>query len=585
MSSYIRRWRTSLRGRLIIGYLVVVAVLAGTWGWSLADPLTEATVTQRQSALIAVANAGAVVLAQDDADTQHVVDRLVANTRIRMTVVAADGTVLADSEEDAAQMENHGYRPEIISAFDGDTGVARRISETQDTERVYVAVPAMLGGERVALRVSESIDDINALAASSRRNGLLLLALALVIASILVTRLTAIAALPIERLSTAAHAMAAGDLSSPVPDVPGDLGVLSAALTDLKDQISHRLLDLESERRNLRELLDTLPQAVFLLEDDTVLFANRAAVQLFPGRDLERQGASISACGLPASALAVIDSPDAGEQSVDCGPDPDGRYLRVTTLPLSRVGDHRRSLVIVDDVTERMRVDDLRRDFVANASHELKTPTAGIQLLAESAATAAADGDTDTALEFARQISAESVRLNRMVMDLLDLSRLEATPVPGSVTDVRESIANALAGHRGAASRHGLNLVYDDSHAAGQDTYVRADATDVAIALDNLLDNAITYTDTGEVRVSLSIDADAVHVAVSDTGAGIPAADLPRIFERFFRVDRARVRESGGTGLGLALVRHAAERSGGTVAVRSQEGIGSTFTLSLPRQV
>ncbi|MBW6467927.1 MAG: GHKL domain-containing protein, partial [Coriobacteriia bacterium] len=225
----------------------------------------------------------------------------------------------------------------------------------------------------------------------------------------------------------------------------------------------------------------------------------------------------------------------------------------------------------------------VRRDFVANASHELKTPTAAIHLLAESAANAAEDGDTDVALSFALQIEQESARLSRLVSDLLDLSRLESTPAPDSIVDVRQAIANTVLGHGPSAAEGGLELITDTRAVTGVDVFAKADPTDLAIALDNLLDNAINYTEAGSVTVRVEADPEHVLIIVADTGPGIPEGDLPRIFERFYRVDRARSRRSGGTGLGLALVRHVVERSGGTVEVSSEVGSGTTFVVTLQR--
>jgi len=270
-------------------------------------------------------------------------------------------------------------------------------------------------------------------------------------------------------------------------------------------------------------------------------------------------------------------------QSEDIGPDPTGRSLRISAVPLGEIEGEKRTLVAVSDITERSRVDQVRKDFVANASHELKTPVAGIQLLAMSAAHAAEDGDDAQALAFAKQIEQEALRLQRLVVDLLELSRLETTPTPGSLTDVRAAIANALIGHNAFAVRQQLALAIEDVAPAGEDVFASADPTDFAVALDNLLDNALSYTDTGRVTVRLEADAEHVGVIVIDTGCGIPEAELDRIFERFYRVDRARSRDSGGTGLGLALVRHAVERSGGKVTVQSVVGAGSRFELMFPR--
>ena len=580
----VHRWSASYRARLTVGYALVVALFAGAWGWSLFGPLTERIIVQQRENLEAVARAGALVLALPDSSADVIAERLVAGTGLRMTLVASDGTVLADSEEDTARMEDHGGRPEIVAALAGDVGYDRRVSSTQGTERIYVAVAAEYRGSTVALRVSQSLDEVGVVAQSARRFGLGLLAVALVVAGFIVMRLTAVATEPVARLSAAARAMAGGDLAAHVPTLTGDLAVLSTALADLREQMRRRLDELTAEERNLRAVLDGLTDAVFLLHDSRIRFANSAASTTFRTPATGWRDKRVEETVLPASIASAIEIADEESQVIECGPDAAGRYLKATVLPLSPADTCARALLVITDITERILLDQVRRDFVANASHELKTPAASIMLLAESVEDAAADGDTGQALAFAAQIAPEAARLGSLVADLLDLSRLESTPAPNTATDIRQAVDNALVGHRKAAASRGLELLYDDSGVTGQDLYASADPTDVAVALDNLLDNAIKYTDSGSVIVALGADSESVHVTVSDTGPGIPAEDLPRVFERFYRVDRARSRESGGTGLGLALVRHVIERADGSVEVTSEPGVGSSFTISLPRR-
>ncbi|MDP2181128.1 MAG: ATP-binding protein [Actinomycetota bacterium] len=585
MTTYTSLWTASYRARLTIGYLLIVAVFASAWAWSLFGPLTNAVVGLQEEHLLSVAQSGALVLSESDLPVGEIVDRLVARTQLRITVIDADGTVLADSQEDPSLMENHRDRPEIAAALSEDVGTTRRVSATQGTEQIYVAVPATLGGRNVVVRSSSSLETVNAVAANARRWGLILLAVALAFAGVVVARLTASATEPVRRLSEAAEAMAAGNLQARIPEEPGELGTLSAALTDLREQMRARLDDLENEQRTQRSVLDTLTDAVLLLDGTEIRFANAATSTVFKEPVTGWTAQQLDAVELPASVVGAIRDhlDDEVASSEECGPDTLGRHLRVTVLPLAATDGTKQAVVTISDITDRVRVDDVRRDFVANASHELKTPVAGIQLLASSAADAAAAGDADVAIGFAGQISDEAARLGRLVKDLLDLSRLESVPAPDSVADVRRVIANAVVGHRIAAEAKGLDLTVDMSAAANIDAYAAADPTDVVIALDNLIDNAITYTESGSVLVALAVDESDVVVTVADTGIGIPTEDLPRIFERFYRVDRARSRDSGGTGLGLALVRHVVGRSNGSVEVSSVPGGGSTFAVTFPR--
>jgi two-component system phosphate regulon sensor histidine kinase PhoR len=575
----------SYRARLILGYVLVATVFALAWGWSLYGPLQDTALRQQQRNLTAVAHSASLYAAETTASATEVAKQVAKNSDIRVTIVAANGTVLADSENNPATMENHKSRPEIAGALAGHITSDRRTSATEGIQQLYVAVPAVLGGKQVALRVSQSMNEIDSIARTSRQLGLALLLAALVIAVVVATWASGAASRPIRELSAVAERMAGGNLATEVPPVPTDLEALAHSLETLRRQMRSRLEALESEQRTLRTALDGLSDAVFLLEGDHIRFANDAASRLFRVPGSGWRDSAIDAVGLPASLSAAICSrlATARPYAAELEPDPLGTTLRLVVLPIEPSAENPRTLAVVSDVTDRARLEHVRRDFVANASHELKTPVAGIQLLAESAETAAEDGDITQSLEFTRQIEAEASRLKRLVSDLLDLSRLESAPAPDAVTDVRLAVDNAIAGHRGTAARYGLSLKVDLSAVRGVDVFLAAEPTDVAIALDNLLDNAIAYTEQGSVSVTVKATDAEVRIKVKDTGPGIAPEHLGRIFERFYRVDRARSRESGGTGLGLALVRHVVERSGGSVAVASEAGAGTTFTLTLPR--
>lgn len=580
-----RRFTDSYRTRLLLGYLAVVVVFGIGWGWSLYGPITNAVIAQQQDHLRSVAQAGALGVDGAAGDPQAVVKRLVEGTELRMTLVAEDGTVLADSSEDPATMGNHGNRPEVRAALAGSIGRDVRLSATQNVEQMYVAVPTTYRGQAAALRVSESLARINELSASARRTGVALLALAVALALLVVSRLATAAAAPVERLADAACSMAAGDLGSAVPDERGALRPLSEALGQLREQMRGRIADLESGQKSLRTVLDGLQDAVLMLEGDTVRVHNRAATSLFRATDAELSDRHLHDTPLPASLTGAVLERLGGTTTVvaELDPDPLGRSLRVVVVPLDPAGASARTLVIISDITERVTLDSVRRDFVANASHELKTPAAGILLLAQSAAHAASDGDTGQALSFLGQIEHEAERLRRLVLDLLDLSRLERPVDARSVTDLRQSVDLSLSAHRRAANEKGLALDSDFSAVNGQDVFVRAESADVAVALDNALANAVSYTERGGITIRVDADEARVSVTVADTGMGIPAADLPRVFERFYRVDRARSRDSGGTGLGLALVKHVVERSGGDVAITSSVGEGTSLAITFPR--
>lgn len=577
---------SSYRLRLIVGFMLVIVLVAGAWAWSLYAPLEAAVREQQQQRLTQLARAGAVIVPLADGALGDALAEVAGEGDVRFTVVAADGTVLADTQAEPGQLENHGDRPEVRAALKEGSGSDVRRSETQGVDRMYVAVLAEDDrGARVVVRASASLNRIAALTSDARRAGLWLLPVALALAAVAAWWVTQASAGPVERLALAAHTMAKGDLGSPVPDERGPLQPLSAALTSLRHELRSRLSALEAEQRTLRIALDGLSDGVLLLDGTRVRLVNRALptmLRLLPG---ELVGRTVADLGLPAPIEATILGRLADEKPafVDLGPDPFQRYQRVTIVPLGRENGVTRTLVAVTDTTESRRLDAVRRDFVANASHELKTPTASILLLAESADQAARDGDDAQALSFLSQVHAEAQRLRALVTDLLDLSRIESVSHSNDVSDVRRAVELALAGHRRAAAAKHLALSADLKQVSGVDVAVRCNMTDLAVAIDNLLANAITYTESGEVSIRVATDDDTVIIAVADTGIGIPDADVERVFERFYRVDRARGRATGGTGLGLSLVRNIAERAGGTVALESHLDEGTVATLRLPR--
>ncbi len=264
--------------------------------------------------------------------------------------------------------------------------------------------------------------------------------------------------------------------------------------------------------------------------------------------------------------------------------------LRTTSLVLLAIGLLIAAGVAVFTIRQATNpvrhLEQVRTDFVANASHELKTPVAGILLLSEAIQTASDDGDLATVGSFATRLNAESTRLQHIVLDLLDLSRLERddeTSPLGTTTDFHSAVSTSLEVHRGEATDKGLSLTLSDSIAANDSCLVPLSATDASLIIDNLLENSIRYTERGAVTVLLDADDTSITLAVADTGIGIPLSDQSRIFERFYRVDTAHSRELGGTGLGLSLVRHAVRRGGGTIELASIPTEGSTFTVRLPR--
>ncbi|HWO70015.1 MAG TPA: ATP-binding protein [Actinomycetota bacterium] len=327
-----------------------------------------------------------------------------------------------------------------------------------------------------------------------------------------------------------------------------------------------------AEEREVRDLiLASMEEGVLLADaDGLVRFANRAAERMLGG-PIPSASALAPAALREALAAALRERRGVTVEALRGAP---ARHLRATAVPVEGGG----ALLVLRDVTEAKRVEAMRRDFVANASHELKTPVASILAAAETIRTAAVE-DPSAVAGFAERLERDASRLARIVADLLDLSRLEAgserTERVAMETVVREEAERFAAQARDA----GIELVVD----ARPGPAVTGSRRDLALLVRNLLDNAIRYTGRGgRVEVAVGPADGEVLLRVSDTGAGIPSRDLPRIFERFYRVDPARSRETGGTGLGLSIVKHVVENHGGEVRVESELGRGSTFEVRLP---
>jgi signal transduction histidine kinase len=336
--------------------------------------------------------------------------------------------------------------------------------------------------------------------------------------------------------------------------------------------LQEQLQSLDEDRSTMGNVLSSMEEGVVLVEPTgRVRLSNPAAERLLGMRHLTMSGVLPMAFQDAARKAAAGGAADAVE--VETGSP--SRWVRATAIA---VGDDGSVLLVVRDVTEAKRLEAVRRDFVANASHELKTPAASIQAAGETIRSAAQD-DPSVIPRFAEQLEREAFRLSRIVSDLLDLSRLETGEEIDEEVRLDEVVKEERDRFEESAREGGLTLSID----LGPVPSVRGSARDLSLLVRNLVDNAIRYTKPGgRAEVTLSAEGGEVVLSVADTGVGIPTRELPRIFERFYRVDRARSRETGGTGLGLSIVKHVVENHGGTVSVRSELGRGTCFEVRLP---
>lgn len=557
----------------VLGLLLVLAAVAVP----LDRRLESTSLEDLTSSLTTNAKAVRSALPPDTTTLQPSVAALARDIGIRITVVRTDGVVLADSEHDPATMVNHAARSEIRAALGGTIGVASRNSETIGRPFRYVALPPVDGRiVRVALSqdvVSSRLTRTRGLIAAGAGAALLL---GIFAAWLIARRLTR----PLERITGAASVIAGGDLEARVPEEgTAELVRLAETVNRMASDLRGRI-DAASEDRRTRDLvLAAMDEGVLLIGPDAgVQYANPAALRLVGRIAAEIHGPEHQADRPyfpPSLRQLVEDARRAGsvrETGIEIG-----RPARTVLASSFPVGGEGLSLLVLRDVTEARRVDSIRRDFVAAASHELKTPVASIHAAAETLSHAI-DEDPDAAHRFVAHLIRDSERLSRIVRDLLDLSRLESERASFEPVRLdalaREELDRISERARDAA----LSIEIDSAPVT-----VNGSGQGLALLVSNLLDNAVRYTRPGGlIRIEVSAQNGDARISVSDSGIGIPARDLPRIFERFYRVDRARSRDTGGTGLGLAIVKHVAEQHGGRVEAQSELGRGTTFLVTIP---
>ncbi len=509
-----------------------------------------------------------------------------SRTRSRITVIDPAGVVLADSEHDPQSMENHAARPEIQQAYRGAVGRAIRHSATLRRDLCYVAVPlAWQGKSGFVLRLAVPIQDLDAAIAAVRRRiwgaSLVALGVALVIAHLFARSFTR----RIRRLEAFGESLLsshpAGELG---PEPEDELGALARSLGGVGRQLREMVdkLSLEAVRRDA--ILSSMIEGVLAVDNELcVTFCNESFARTvgagFPVPERRPLLQLVRDPALLEMLTRVLASGAAMKERLQLAA-ASTRAFEVQVAPLE-AGSRRGAIAIFHDVTELERLERIRKDFVANVSHELRTPLAAIQGYAETLLDGALE-DRDNNRRFLEIIRSQAVRLNNIASDLLTLSEMESgapDPPPERVA-IRETIESALNAVASEARVRGVRLFPGEIEDAG----ILGQRIRLEQVFVNLLTNAIKFNrEGGEVRIETrSVSGTRIRITVADTGIGIPSEDLPRIFERFYRVDKARSRDLGGTGLGLSIVKHAVERMRGTISVQSQLGKGSTFTLEFP---
>jgi two-component system phosphate regulon sensor histidine kinase PhoR len=513
-----------------------------------------------------------------ESDRQHSLADIAAQegqaAGARATIIDPTGRVLADSQAEPGAMENHAQRKEFVSALHGELGVDQRTSHTIGIPFLYVAAPVSGGAVRFAYPLSEIETTRNKVVGALRWGSLTAFLFALLVAA----AASHYVAGRLRRIVAFAERVAGGDLTARIASPSGDeIGQVAAALDKTARRVEESFSRVQTSQRELETLLNSMQDAVIAVgPDGRVQWANRGMDRLLPSP--HRQNAPVIDSVRDPDFLAALQGATqkhtvTSARSVTIAP---GRTFDVTAAPMPGGG----AVAVLRDLTETERMEKTRRDFIANVSHELRTPLTSIQGYTETILDSAPENDH--VREFLEIIRKNATRMSRLTEDLLTLARVESGEQRFDIQRVapEELLGDALESFREMARSHGVELVKESTVASAD---VDADREAIHQVFSNLIENALKYAATGK-QVALGARAvpGAVEFYVRDFGPGISSEHLPRLFERFYRVDKARSRESGGTGLGLAIAKHIVLAHGGAIRAESELNHGSSFLFTLP---
>ncbi|HLN29067.1 MAG TPA: ATP-binding protein [Gemmataceae bacterium] len=512
----------------------------------------------------------------------------------RITLTDARFKILADSVDLPEQMQNHADRPEFHAAADRGSGTSERYSQEDGKWMKYHAVHATEPGQEVQyVRTALPLDEVNKELAALRQLVWSAAAITSAAAMALAFWLARRVSLPLQELKLGAERIAAAQYGQKVyVDSHDEVGALAAAFNRMSERLASQFVQLEEDRYQLRTILSGMVEGVVALDaEERILFANDRAAQLLGFQAQAAVGRKVWEVARNRTLQDVVRKALLGPEPCQGELNGEGTLGRSLAMHAARLPGFptRGAVLVLHDITELRRLERVRQEFVGNVSHELKTPLSVIKACVETLLDGAIEDPVHGA-RFLEQIRDQADRLHALILDLISLARIESGVEAFEFKEValEPLIASCLERHRARAEGKNqlLQPVAPPISGGGTGAAIVAWVDEEAISqiLDNLIDNALKYTPAdGRIWVRWRADKDQVYLEVEDTGIGIPEGDLPRIFERFYRADKARSRELGGTGLGLSIVKHLVQAMHGGVQATSKLGQGTRFTVRLPR--
>ena len=585
--------RKRLQWQIFPSYLIITLVSLMAIAWYATVAIRSFYVTQMETELLErVRLLQAWLNSAPDLSANHAQEfcrRVGQADEFRVTLIGTQGEVLADSEHDARDMENHADRLEVRSALSGQPGLRHHYSQTLKQNMMYAALPLDEGPiRRGVIRVAIPLHSIDKLITDIRRNiliaGLLVAGLVSIVTFFVSRRIV----LPLEKMKSVAERFARGDLRARllVPE-SDEIGALALAMNSMATQLEERMKALIRQRNESEVILESMQEGVLAVNPEgELIWMNHSAAGLFDASPIEALGRNILEVirntKLNAFIQRALQSTAAMEEEIVLEGKRE-KYLQAHGAVMRDAGGQSLGvLIVLNDMTRLHRLENIRREFVANVSHELKTPITSIKGFVETLLDGGMD-DRANARRFLEIIAKHADRLNSIIEDLLSLSRIEQDSQSGLIARAPAKVGEMLA----------AALQVCQAKISAKHIQVRTECPDGLVAnvnarlieqaVVNLIDNAVKYSEPGrELELQAEARGDEVILRVIDHGCGIDREHLSRLFERFYRVDKARSRDMGGTGLGLAIVKHILQAHGGRVDVESEPGRGSVFRLHLP---
>ncbi|EBB5818580.1 PAS domain-containing protein [Listeria monocytogenes] len=571
--------------------MVIVGVFSGELMKSTYLNMKESQLEDDAKILLQTTNMENLDLDKDAATIQKSLDPLGEDIDARITVIDSEGDVVADTKKDPEKLDNHMNRPEVTDILKkGESvGISIRESDSLGYSMLYVAVPVKHQGKTDGvLRISISLESVDAAVAKLWGNLALIFGIALVIIAAISVFIARKITRPVREIIEVSTDLANHKYDSRIHGkISGELQDLSISVNTLAESLETQMFEIKQNEQRLNAIVQNLVSGVMLINvDKQVIMTNRTMYQILGETEITGKPfyEVIKSFALSQLIEGTFETKTIQQKEIILY-FPREMILDASVSPiLGENGEITGIILLLHDITQIRHLENVRSEFVTNVSHELKTPVTALKGFAETLLDGAMY-DEVLLKKFLTIIKEESDRLHRLIMDILALSRIEQNPVAENVelVDVDEVIEQSARTIFEMATEKNIRVIIPEKTSAS--VMIETDRDKLQQIIINLLSNAINYTPVdGKVEVKLIEQEAEVIIEVTDNGIGIPAKDIDRVFERFYRVDKARSRHSGGTGLGLSIVKHLVENCGGRIEVESQEEVGSTFRVTLPKK-